>query len=32
VIKQGKDEVGIVVDAKGKFMGKHSEKNEKSEK
>lgn len=32
VIKQGKEEVGIVVDAKGAYMGKHSEKNEKGEK
>lgn len=32
VIKQGKEEVGIVVDAKGKLIGKHSEKNEKGER
>lgn len=31
VIKEGKDEVGIVVDAKGNYIGKHSEKNEKEE-
>jgi len=28
VIKQGNEEVGILVDAKGKFMGKHSETKE----
>jgi len=31
-IKQGKDEIGIVVDAKGTLIGRHSEKNEKGEK
>jgi uncharacterized membrane protein YkoI len=28
-IRQGKDEIGIVVDAKGTLLGKHSEKDEK---
>jgi len=28
-VKQGKDEIGIVVDAKGTLIGKHSEKDEK---
>jgi hypothetical protein len=32
VIRQGKEEIGIVVDAKGTLIGKHSEKNEKGEK
>lgn len=32
VIKQGKEEIGIVVDAKGNLIGKHSEKNEKGER
>ena len=32
VIRQGKDEIGIVVDAKGALIGKHSEKGEKGEK
>jgi hypothetical protein len=27
-IKQGADEIGIVVDEKGTLLGKHSEKNE----
>ena len=27
-VQQGKDEMGIVVDAKGKLVGKHSEKAE----
>lgn len=31
-IKQGKDEIGILVDAKGALIGKHSEKDEKNEK
>ena len=31
-VQQGKDEVGIVVDAKGKLIGKHSEKAEKHAK
>ena len=29
VIKQGHDETGIVVDAKGTLLGKHSEKQER---
>ena len=29
LVKQGKDEIGIVVDAKGTLLGKHSEKDEK---
>jgi tRNA G10 N-methylase Trm11 len=28
-VKQGSDVIGIVVDAKGTLIGKHSEKNEK---
>ena len=28
-VRQGKDEIGIVVDAKGTLIGKHSEKDEK---
>jgi uncharacterized membrane protein YkoI len=32
VVRQGKDEIGIVVDAKGTLIAKHSEKNQKDEK
>jgi hypothetical protein len=28
-VKQGDEVIGIVVDASGKFIGRHSEKNEK---
>ena len=28
-VRQGKEEIGIVVDAKGTLLGKHSEKDEK---
>jgi hypothetical protein len=31
-VKRGKDELGIVVDAAGMLVGKHSEKDEKKEK
>jgi hypothetical protein len=31
-VKKGKDEIGIVVDANGTLVGKHSEKNEKGDK
>lgn len=31
-VKRGKDEIGIVVDAKGTLIGKHSEKEEKGQK
>ena len=31
VVKQGDDEIGIVVDAKGAVVGRHAEKNEKDE-
>jgi uncharacterized membrane protein YkoI len=31
-VKRGKDEIGILVDAKGKLIGTHSEKDEKNEK
>ena len=30
-VKQGKDEIGIVVDAQGKLINKHSEKAEEHE-
>jgi len=32
VVKQGKEEIGIVVDAKGTLLGKHSETSEKGGK
>jgi uncharacterized membrane protein YkoI len=32
VIKQGDDEMGIVVDAQGNLLGRHREKNEEGEK
>jgi hypothetical protein len=31
-VKRGKDEIGIVVDAQGTLVGKHSEKDEKKER
>jgi len=31
-VKKGNDEIGIVVDAKGTLVGKHSEKDEKDDK
>jgi uncharacterized membrane protein YkoI len=31
VVKQGDEEIGIVVDAKGAVVSRHSEKNEKGE-
>lgn len=30
VVKQGDDEIGIVVDAQGAVLGRHSEKHEKN--
>lgn len=32
VIKQGDEEIGIVVDAKGALVGRHAEKGEKEER
>jgi uncharacterized membrane protein YkoI len=31
IVQQGNDSIGIVVDADGKFVGKHSEKAEEGE-